>query len=127
MHFKLATYHLKGENIRILARGAQPTRGDYSNPRKGLFQPRRVVGFDFKPHPTPKGENITTPARGVSQLPRGGQFQPPQGSVQLPRVVGFDFKPTTRPRKWENITSLTRVFNSQGWWAFDFKPPTNYP
>ena len=126
-HFKLTTHHLKGENIRILARGAQPTRGDYSNPHTGVFQPRRVVGLDFKP-PTqhPKGGNITTPARGVS-LSQGGQFQLPQGSVQLPRVVGFDFKPTTHPRKWESITSLTRVFNSQGWWALILSPPPTTP
>ena len=86
---KVTTHHLKGGNIRILARGAHPTRGDYSNPRKGVFQPRRVVGFDFKP-PTqhPKGGNITTPARGVS-LSQGGD--------------------NSNPRK--------GVFNSQGWWV----------
>jgi hypothetical protein len=103
------------------------TRGDYSNPRKGVFQPRRVVGFDFKP-PTqhPKGRNITTPARGVSlsqggdnSNPRNGVFNSqgwwvlilsplptlvsgkhykPHKGVQLPRVVGFDFKsPTNYP------------------------------
>ena len=79
------------------------------------------------PPPTRKGKTLQPPQGGCHNSQGGDNSNPRKGVSQLPRVVGFDFKPTTHHPKWENITNLTRVFNSQGWWALILSPPPTTP
>ena len=90
-HFKVTTHHLKGENIRILARGAQPTRADYVlKPSQGsVSKPQGWWALILSPSPTtPKGKNYNSRKGGVT-TPKGGTIPTPARECSTPKGSGF--------------------------------------